>query len=43
MQTDTGVQVWIDRFDTGLVDISGSGGLFAQNNGRNSRSLEQGS
>ncbi len=36
---DTGVKVWIDRFDTGLVDISGTGGLFAQINGRNSKTV----
>ncbi|AZI57432.1 hypothetical protein EH165_03910 [Nakamurella antarctica] len=27
---------WTDRFDTGLVDLGGNGGLFAQVNGRNS-------
>jgi transposase len=25
---DTGKRVWIDRFDTGLVDIAGTGGLL---------------
>ena len=39
IQTDTGVKVWIDRFDTGLVDIAGCGGLFAQINGRNSKTV----
>ena len=39
IHTDTGVKVWIDRFDTGLVDISGSGGLFAQINGRSSKTV----
>ena len=39
IQADTGVKVWIDRFDTGLVDISGSGGLFAQVNGRSSKTV----
>jgi transposase len=28
--------VWVDRFDTGLVDLDGTGGLFAQVNGRTS-------
>lgn len=27
---------WVGRFDTGLVGLSGSGGLFAQFNGRGS-------
>jgi transposase len=39
IQTDTGVKVWVDRFDTGLVDISGTGGLFAQINGRKSQEV----
>jgi transposase len=30
----TGKRVWIDRFDTGLVDITGAGGLLVQVNGR---------
>jgi hypothetical protein len=30
------VKVWVDRFDTGLVDLDGTGGLFAQVNGRTS-------
>jgi hypothetical protein len=34
---DTGAKTWVDRFDTGLVDLAGSGGLFAQVNGRNSQ------
>ena len=34
--TSTGVKVWVDRFDTGLVDLNGTGGLFAQVNGRTS-------
>ncbi len=34
---DTGARKWVDRFDTGLVDISGPGGLFAQVNGRTSQ------
>ena len=29
----------MDRFDTGLVDLSGNGGLFAQVNGRTSKVL----
>lgn len=35
---DTGdvTRRWVDRFDTGLVDLSGDGGLFAQFNGRGS-------
>lgn len=31
---DTGKPVWVDRFDTGLVDISGDAGLLVQVNGR---------
>jgi transposase len=30
----TGKRVWVDRFDTGLVDITGTGGLLVQVNGR---------
>ncbi|ALL56237.1 transposase IS204/IS1001/IS1096/IS1165 family protein [Mycobacterium haemophilum DSM 44634] len=30
----TGKRVWVDRFDTGLVDITGTNGLLAQVNGR---------
>jgi transposase len=33
----TGAKTWVDRFDTGLVDLAGPGGLFAQVNGRNSQ------
>ena len=33
IETSTGVKVWVDRFDTGLVDLDGTGGLFAQVNG----------
>ena len=36
IETSTGVKVWVDRFDTGLVDLDGTGGLFAQVNGRTS-------
>ncbi len=32
----TGRRVWVDRWDTGLVDITGERGLLAQINGRNS-------
>lgn len=39
VQTSTGVKVWVDRFDTGLVDLDGTGGLFAQVNGRDSASV----
>src|SRR4029077_11222604 len=31
---DTGVRAWVDRWDTGLVDITGTGGLLVQVNGR---------
>jgi transposase len=31
-----GCRVWVDRWDTGLVDITGDQGLLAQVNGRNS-------
>lgn len=30
----TGERTWVDRWDTGLVDITGTGGLLAQVNGR---------
>jgi len=30
----TGIRTWVDRFDTGMVDISGDQGLLAQVNGR---------
>ena len=30
----TGVRTWVDRWDTGLVDITGTGGLLVQVNGR---------
>jgi transposase len=33
---DTGRRVWVDRWDTGLVDITGDQGLLAQVNGRSS-------
>lgn len=33
---ETGRRVWVDRWDTGLVDIAGDQGLLAQVNGRNS-------
>ena len=33
---DTGRRIWVDRWDTGLVDITGDQGLLAQVNGRNS-------
>jgi hypothetical protein len=35
----TGAKTWVDRFDTGLVDLGGDGGLFAQVNGRTSKVL----
>lgn len=35
----TGTKTWVDRFDTGLVDLAGDGGLFAQVNGRNSAAV----
>ena len=31
---DTGGRQWVDRWDTGLVDITGAGGLLVQVNGR---------
>nr|WP_137726590.1 ISL3 family transposase [Prescottella subtropica] len=31
---DTGVKSWVDRWDTGLVDIAGNQGLLTQVNGR---------
>lgn len=34
---DTGKRIWIDRFDTGLVDISGDAGLLVQINGRSAK------
>jgi len=33
---DTGKRIWVDRWDTGLVDITGDQGLLAQVNGRDS-------
>ena len=39
VMTSTGVKVWVDRFETGLVDLVGTGGLFAQVNGRNSAAV----
>jgi hypothetical protein len=33
----TGVRQWVDRWDTGLVDITGTGGLLVQVNGRASQ------
>ena len=35
----TGAKTWVDRFDTGLVDLGGDGGLFAQVNGRTSAAV----
>jgi transposase len=37
MCPDTGTRVWVDRFDTGLVDISGDAGLLVQVNGRSAK------
>lgn len=34
---DTGKRVWIDRFDTGLVDIASTGGLLVQVNGHSGK------
>ena len=31
---NTGVRRWVDRWDTGLIDITGAGGLLVQVNGR---------
>jgi transposase len=31
---DTGGRAWVDRWDSGLVDITGTGGLLVQVNGR---------
>ncbi len=39
IETSTGAKVWVDRFDTGLVDLDGTGGLFAQVNGRTSAAV----
>jgi transposase len=33
----TGKRVWVDRFDTGLVDITGTSGLLVQVNGRSAK------
>ena len=35
----TGRRRWVDRWDTGLVDITGDQGLLAQVNGRNSQTV----
>ena len=34
---DTGKRSWVDRWDTGLVDITGDQGLLVQVNGRTPR------
>jgi len=36
---DTGKRIWVDRWNTGLVDITGDQGLLAQLNGRNSQAV----
>lgn len=36
---DSGQRVWIDRFDTGLVDITGTQGLLTQINGRDAQAV----
>jgi len=36
---DTGKRRWVDRFDTGLVDITGDQGLLAQVNGRDAATV----
>lgn len=38
---DTGKRVWIDRFDTGLVDITGNAGLLAQVNDRSAKPVSK--
>lgn len=37
----TGTRAWVDRFDTGMVDITGNQGLLAQVNGRASKSVTE--
>jgi len=37
--SDTGERRWVDRWDTGLVDITGAGGLLVQVNGRAAKSV----
>nr|WP_168141787.1 ISL3 family transposase [Mycolicibacterium frederiksbergense] len=32
--SETGARAWVDRWDSGLVDITGTGGLLVQVNGR---------
>lgn len=34
---NTGGRRWVDRWDTGLVDITGTGGLLVQVNGRSAQ------
>lgn len=34
---NTGGRRWVDRWDTGLVDITGAGGLLVQVNGRSAQ------
>ena len=36
---DTGKRIWVDRWDAGLVDITGDQGLLAQVNGRDSATV----
>jgi transposase len=38
---DTGRRAWVDRWDTGLVDITGNQGLLAQVNGRTSAAVTE--
>ena len=35
----TGKRSWVDRFDTGLVDITADQGLLAQVNGRDTKTV----
>ena len=38
---ETGKRIWVDRFDTGLVDITGTAGLLVQVNGRSAKPVSQ--
>ena len=38
---ETGTRIWVDRFDTGLVDITGTAGLLVQVNGRSAKPFAQ--
>ena len=38
---ETGKLIWVDRFDTGLVDVTGTAGLLVQVNGQSAKPVSQ--